>query len=149
MRRSIYIEGFSHGNNPVPAASVIDRWLMTGAVFGTDRVTGKVPEPLPEQCRLMFDNVGRILAAAGGGFEHVLKMTFFLHPEVPRELINQHWTTHFPDPTSRPARHVIVSDRLPASMRMQCDLVALLDAADAPATGRAQAATGMPMTSAA
>ena len=47
MRRSVYIQGFSHGNNPVPAASVIDRWLMTGAGFGTDRFTGEVPEPLP------------------------------------------------------------------------------------------------------
>jgi len=52
MRRSVYIEGFSHGNNPVPAASVIDRWLMTGAVFGTDRFTGKVPEPLGNRHRL-------------------------------------------------------------------------------------------------
>ncbi len=126
MRRSIYIEGFSHGKNPVPAASVIGHTLMTGAVFGTDRITGLVPESVDEQCRLMFVNVGRILEAAGGTFEDVLKMTFYLHPDVSRELVNAHWVKVFPDPASRPARHVVVSDRLPASMRMQCDLVACL-----------------------
>jgi enamine deaminase RidA (YjgF/YER057c/UK114 family) len=126
MRRSIYIKGFSHGNNPVPAACVIGCQLMTGAVFGTDPATGKVATELQEQCRLMFFNVQRILEAAGGSFADVLKMTFYLHPDVPRELINEHWIAAFPDPASRPARHVIVSDRLPASMQMQCDMVAYL-----------------------
>lgn len=127
MRRSIYIEGFSHGTNPVPAACLMGRTLVTGAVFGTVRETGKVPESVDEQCRLMFDNVARILQAAGGNFEHVLKMTFYARPGVSRELINTYWVTHFPDPASRPARHVIVSDTLPASMSLQCDLVAQLD----------------------
>lgn len=128
MRRSIYIEGFSHGKNPVPAASVIGNTLMTGAVFGTERATGEVPAAVEEQCRLMFENVGRILEAAGGRFDDILKMTFYLRPGVSRELVNQHWVARFPDPASRPARHVVVSDHLPASMSLQCDLVALLGA---------------------
>lgn len=128
MRKSIYIDGFSHGNNPVPAASVMGSILMTGAIFGTDRATGKVPASEEDQCRLMFDNVLRILEAAGGSFENVLKMTFYLRPEVPRELVNTHWVAAFPDAASRPARHVIVSGTLPASMAMQCDMVAHLDA---------------------
>jgi enamine deaminase RidA (YjgF/YER057c/UK114 family) len=128
MRRSIYIEGFSHGNNPVPAASVIGHTLMTGAVFGTVRGTGKVPELVDDQCRLMFENVGRILEAAGGTFEDILKMTFYTRPGVSRDMINTHWEARFPDPASRPARHVIVSETLPASMSLQCDLVAHLGA---------------------
>lgn len=127
-RKSIYIEGFSHGNNPVPAASVIGNTLMTGAIFGTVRETGKVPEGEAEQCRLMFENVRRILQAAGGSLEDVLKMTFYLRPEVSRELLNTHWVAAFPDEASRPARHVIVSNTLPASMSMQCDMVAHLNA---------------------
>jgi enamine deaminase RidA (YjgF/YER057c/UK114 family) len=127
MRKSIYIEGFSHGNNPVPAASVMGQTLMTGAIFGTVRETGKVPEAPEEQCRLMFENAVRILQAAGGSFANVLKMTFFLRPETSRELLNTHWVAAFPDPDSRPSRHVIVSNTLPASMSMQCDMVALLD----------------------
>lgn len=127
MRKSIYIEGFSHGNNPVPAATVMGHTLMTGAIFGTVRETGKVPEAVEDQCRLMFDNARRILEAAGGSFANVLKMTFFLRPETSRELLNTHWVAAFPDPDSRPARHVIVSTTLPASMALQCDLIAHLD----------------------
>lgn len=126
MRKSIVIEGFSHGNNPVPAASVIGNLLMTGAIFGTDPSTGKVATNVEDECRLMFHNAGRILAAAGGSFADVLKMTFYLRPEASRELVNQHWVQAFPDAQARPARHVIVSNTLPASMQMQCDLFAVL-----------------------
>ncbi|RYZ01003.1 MAG: RidA family protein, partial [Comamonadaceae bacterium] len=105
MRKSIYIEGFSHGKNPVPAGSLIGGQLMTGAIFGTDPGTGKVPADAGEECRLMFFNAGRILEAAGGGFADVLKMTFYLRPEASRELVNVHWVQAFPDPDSRPARH--------------------------------------------
>lgn len=125
MRKSINIEGFSHGKNPTPAGSVLGNLLMTGAIFGTDR-TGKVATEVQEECRLMFDNAARILAAAGGSFANVLKISFYLRPEVSRELVNEQWVQAFPDPDSRPARHVIVSDTLPASMQMQCDLVAVL-----------------------
>lgn len=126
MRKSITIDGFSHGQNPVPAASLIGNQLMTGAIFGTDPATGKVATDADEECRLMFFNAGRILAAAGGSFDDVLKMTFFLRPEASRELVNTHWVQAFPDADSRPARHVIVSGTLPASMRMQCDLTAVI-----------------------
>jgi len=127
MRKSITIEGFSHGKNPVPAASVIGNQLMTGAIFGTDPATGKIAPEVEDECRLMFDNARRILEAAGGSFANVLKMTFYLRPEASRELVNEHWVRAFPDAASRPARHVVVSTTLPASMQMQCDLVAVLD----------------------
>lgn len=126
MRKSIYIEGFAHGNNPVPAGSVIDNLLMTGALFGTDPSTGNIASDLDEQCRLMFHNARRVLLAAGGDWGDVLKMTFYIRPELSRELINTHWVQAFPDPASRPARHVQVSDRIPPSMAMQCDLFACL-----------------------
>lgn len=126
MRKSITIEGFSHGKNPVPAASVIGNLLMTGAIFGTEPDMGKVPADPEDQCRLMFHNAARILAEAGGSFADVIKMTFFIAPQASRELVNQHWVVAFPDAGSRPARHVIISPTLPAGMQMQCTLVAVL-----------------------
>lgn len=75
----------------------------------------------------MFDNARRILEAPHGSFANVLKMTFPGCPETSRELLNTHWVAAFPDPDSRPARHVIVSNTLPASMALQCDMVAHLD----------------------
>lgn len=126
MRKSVHIEGFAHGKNPTPAGSVIGNLLVTGAIFGVDPQNGKVASAPEEECRLMFHHAERILQAAGGSFADVLKMSFFLRPEVSRELVNEHWVKAFPDPDSRPARHVIVSHTLPASMQMQCDLMAVL-----------------------
>jgi len=127
MRQSIYIDGFSHGNNPVPAACLHRNHLMSGAIFGTNKTTGKVPESVELQCELMFDNARRILEKAGGSWEDVIKMTFYLKPEASRQLLNEHWIKIFPKESSRPARHVIVSNTLPATLHMQCDLTAILN----------------------
>ena len=130
MRKSIDIDGFSHGKNPTPAASVLRGLLMTGAIFGTDPSTGRLAEGLEAQCEHTFANAGRILAAAGASFPDVLKMTFFIAPNVSRELINAHWVKAFPDAASRPARHVMVNDRLPTGMLVQCDVFAVLPGRD-------------------
>lgn len=125
MRKSINIAGFAHGANPTPAASLLKGVLATGAIFGTDRSTGKLAESPEDQCRLMFDNAAAILEAAGGSFADVIRMTVYLRPGVARDIVNRSWVVAFPDAASRPARHVLVSDTLPAGMHMQCDLLAL------------------------
>src|SRR5260370_16891939 len=40
--------------------------------------------------------------------------------------INEHWIAAFPDPTSRPARHTLQNDHLPAKMLVQCDVIAVI-----------------------
>lgn len=125
MRKSIHIEGFGHGNNPVPAASLLKGLLVSGAIFGMDPATGRIAAGLPSQCELMLQHAERILRAAGCDWHDVVKMNFFLAPEVPRETVNQHWLRLFPDAASRPARHVLVNDRLPPGTLIQCDLMAL------------------------
>lgn len=125
-RRSIYVDGFGHGANPVPAACVAGGLLMSGAIFGLDPATGKLAAGAQAQCDLMFTTAQRILNAAGTSWDSVLKMNFFVGPDLPREMVNAHWTRLFPDPESRPARHVIVSDRLPPGMHLQCDMTAIV-----------------------
>ncbi|MET8808031.1 RidA family protein [Streptomyces sp. NPDC004546] len=56
------------------------------------------------QARQVFENLGRCLAAAGAGFEHVVKLTYFVTD-----------TAHLP--AIRAAR--IPDDRLPASSAVQ------------------------------
>lgn len=126
MRRSIIVDGFRHGDNPVPAACVVGNILMSGAIFGIDPETGKLADSVEAQCTFMFAILGDILAAGRCGLEDVVKMTFFLQPDVPRELINVEWVKAFPDETSRPARHVIVSQTLSSRMFMQCDVTAIV-----------------------
>lgn len=126
MRRSITIPGLAHGTNPIPAASVVGNVLMTGAIFGMDPSTKALAATADEQCALMFDHVRSILTAAGASLDDVVKMTFHLAPEVDRDVINRQWIEAFPDADSRPARHVVSAPRLPATMLLQCDMVAVL-----------------------
>lgn len=126
MQRSIRVPGLTHGANPIPSASVVGNILMSGAIFGMDPQTGALAPTADEQCALMFEHAGAILAAAGTTFEDVVKMTFHLDPTVEREVINRHWIRVFPDADARPARHVVPAPHLPASMLLQCDLIAVI-----------------------
>ena len=126
MRRSVMVEGFSHGPNPTPAASVVGNVLISGAIFGVNPATGKVAFSAEEQCSLMFAWAAKILTAGGCSFGDVVKMTVFLDRDTPRSLINDAWVVAFPDPASRSARHVIVSQTLPAGMLLQCDVAAIV-----------------------
>jgi 2-iminobutanoate/2-iminopropanoate deaminase len=125
-RRSIDVTGASHVN-PIPSASRRGPFVISGAISGTDPATGKVPEDLDQQCRLMFENVRRVIAAAGGTPDDIVKMTVWITDRSLREIMNRHWVAMFPDPASRPARHTLTSRDFSPPMQIQCDLMAVLD----------------------
>lgn len=123
-RRSIEVEGFSHGAQPIPAASRVGPLVMTGGVYGLDPATGAIPDDVEAQARLMFSNLARILEAAGVGLDRVARMTIFVKVPEARGAVNAEWLKAFPDPGSRPARHTLINEALPANMLVQCDATA-------------------------
>lgn len=127
-RRSIDVEGFNHGAQPIPAASRVGNIVMTGGIYGLDPATGKIPDDLGKQAELMFANLERIMRAAGAGMDRIVKMTVYVKVAEARAAVNAQWLAAFPDPTSRPARHTFQNDHLPANMLVQCDATAVLDA---------------------
>ncbi|MFT4096006.1 MAG: RidA family protein [Rhodoblastus sp.] len=126
-RRSIEVEGFSHGAQPIPAASRVGNIVMTGGVYGLDPQTGKIPDDVEQQAELMFSNLKRIMTAAGGSMDRIVKMTVYVKVPEGRPAVNKQWLEAFPDPASRPARHTFQNDHLPANMLVQCDATAVLD----------------------
>lgn len=126
MRKSIEVEGFNHGGQPIPAASRKGGLIVTGGVYGLDSATGKLPDDVGEQVRLMFVQLERIMAAAGGSVDDIVRMTFYTKAPAARPLVNQEWLRLFPDPASRPARHTLSYDGLPANMLVQCDAIAMV-----------------------
>ena len=127
-RRSIEVEGFGHGTNPIPAASRVGNMIMTGGVYGLDPATRAIPAGAAEQCRLMFANLKRILGAAGASPDEVLKVTVFIKDNGVRDVVNPEWTAMFPDPSSRPARQTLVNPHLAANMLIQCEATAVVAA---------------------
>lgn len=126
-RQSIEIEGYSHGPNPIPAASKIGNMVVTGGIHGMDPSTGKTPTDLAGQCVNVFANLRRILAAAGASPDDIIKMTFWIRDAGAREAINKEWVAMFPDPHSRPARHTLVYDKLSPAYQLQCDAIAVIE----------------------
>ncbi len=124
-RRSVNVAGASHAN-PIPSASRRGPFVVSGAISGTDPQTGKVPDDLDAQCRLMFANVRRVIEAAGGTPDDIVKMTVWITDRALRPILNKHWVEMFPDANSRPARHTATSTDLAAPMQVQCDLLAVL-----------------------
>ena len=125
-RRSIDVAGARHVN-PIPTACRRGPFLTTGAISGTDPATGKVAEDLDAQCRLMFENVRRVMAAAGGTPEDIVKMTVWISDRSLRETMNRYWVEMFPDAGSRPARHTVAHADFPSPMQIQCDVLAVID----------------------
>ena len=125
QRRSIEAGGVRHVN-PIPSASRRGPFVASGAISGADPETGVVPPDLVLQCRFMFENVRRIMAAAGGTPDDIIKMTVWITDRSLRDVLNRHWVAIFPDPHSRPARHTQTSHDLAPPMQIQCDVFAVL-----------------------
>lgn len=126
QRRSIYVGGQGHGSNPIPAASIKGGLLASGAVYGSPPKPAE-PIGLDEQCETLFANIDEILHAAGGSFDDVVHVAVSLADPSDRELLNKHWERAFPDPASRPARHVD-SEPMPAGARLiAAEFLAMID----------------------
>ena len=124
-RRSIEVAGVKH-TNPIPSACRRGPFVVSGAISGADSETGKVPEDLDAQCRQMFANVRRIMEAAGGSPDDIVKMNVWIADRKLREVLNRHWVEIFPDPHSRPARHTVAHAYFTPPMQIQCDLFAVI-----------------------
>lgn len=125
-RRSIFIAGFGH-ENPVPAASLIGRHLVSGVLTGRDPVGKEMPAGLDTQVANIFAHVRELMRAAGATIDDIIKITVWLAEDRyrDREALNREWTAMFPDAESRPARQVMAA-RFDGATLVQCDLQAVL-----------------------
>lgn len=124
-RRSIHVPGLHHGGLPIPVASVVGNVLASGGISPLDPDTGSVPEDTETQVELVFANLRRVLDAAGGRPEDVVKCTVFVLDKSIRPVVDKHWIDLFPDEASRPARHTLRTD-LPGPVQIQLEILAVL-----------------------
>ncbi|MDM0089885.1 MULTISPECIES: RidA family protein [unclassified Variovorax] len=122
-RTSVYVEGFSH-KNPIPAGCRVGPLLESGSIQGNDPATGRPAETIEAQCRFMLDNVRRIVEAAGGGTQDIVKLTVWMKDRSQRPALNVPWLEMFPDARSRPARHAIIAPELDMGKLIECSFTA-------------------------
>lgn len=106
QRTSIEITSLSH-LAPLPAASKVGPLLESSITTPFNPGTRDLPMTFAEQAENLFIHMEQMLEAAGGGWEHVAKITFFLAEPESRAKLNVPWLERFPDEASRPARHIM------------------------------------------
>ena len=125
IRRSIEVSGLHHGGLPVPQAAVVGGLLISSGISPLDPADGAVPEDVKHQVSLVFDNARRVLAAAGGTSEDIVKVTVFVRDKGIRPIVDEQWLILFPNPASRPARHMLRTD-LADPLQIQLEITAVL-----------------------
>ncbi len=126
-RKSIEVPGLEHVN-PIPNASRVGPFLVSGGIFGKDPATGKVPQGIEAQCEQTFANIRTVLAAGGATPEDVIKLSVWLKDIADRPVMNKHWVKLFPDAHSRPARHTFNTPDLRDPLLVECEVMAVIPA---------------------
>lgn len=88
-RRELRVESIADPISHYTDAVVFGNVVYVSGCVGSDR-SGRIlaPDNVVAQARLALENVGAVLAAAGTGFENVLKVTVFLTDVADRVPIN-------------------------------------------------------------
>ena len=123
-RRSVEANSVHHVN-PIPTASRVGPLLMSSIIPARTPGADEIPEDPEAQLANLFHHVGEMLEAGGATWDHVAKMTFYVPDLKLRDLINAPWVEHFPDPSSRPARHTQLAAG--AGSFISCDFVAYVE----------------------
>lgn len=90
-----------------------------------DPATGEfVSDDVSEQTEQVLKNLAEVLAAAGAGFENVVKTTIFLASMDDFALVNQVYGKYFSE--NKPARATVQAARLPRDAKVEIDCIAVL-----------------------
>jgi len=106
-KRTVLKKGLPHHNNPISTAVKIGQMVFSSAIGGHDPETNKAPADPARQVELAFENVRRVMDAAGGTTDDIAKVTVFLKDMKYREHVNREWLKMFPNEDDRPARHAV------------------------------------------
>jgi reactive intermediate/imine deaminase len=102
-------EPISHFTDAVRAGDLVFVSGVVAVDAGGQLVGG---DDVVEQARQVFRNMGEVLAAAGGGFEDVVKVTVFLTDVDDRPLVN-------------PVRQEVFGETRPASTLVEVSALAV------------------------
>ena len=96
--------------------------IFTSGQIPVDPATGAIAEGITAQAEQSCKNVGAILAAAGVGFENVVKTTCFLADMGDFAAFNEAYAKFF---TSKPARSCVAVKELPKGVLCEIEAIAV------------------------
>lgn len=111
---------------PFSHLSVHAGFAYTAGIIGQDRTTGALhPGGVSEQCTLMLDNLGILLAENGLDWSQIIKTTVYLTSYDDFDAVNTEYSRRFQ--ASYPARTTLHVAGLPLGASVQIDAVVAMD----------------------
>ena len=102
------------------------RTLYLSGQIPLDPATGQlVKGTIEEETGRVMENLRAVLAAAGAGFEHVVRTTIYLTDLADFARVNEVYGRHFA--SAPPARATVQVPALPRGARVEIDAVAVVD----------------------
>jgi len=125
VRQAIATDHAPKAIGPYSQAIKAGNLLYCSGQIPLDPATGALVQgDLAAQTRRVLDNVGAILAAAGTGFDRVVKTTVFLADMNDFAAMNEVYATYFTSPA--PARSTVAAAGLPKGARIEIEVIAAL-----------------------
>lgn len=125
MRAPVSTSAAPAAIGPYSQAITAGDFLFASGQIPLDPATGAlITGGIAEQTHQVLKNLAGVLAAAGVGFDKVVKTTVYLADMGDFAAVNEIYATYFPQPA--PARATVQAARLPRDVRVEIDLIAYL-----------------------
>ena len=126
MRTAIAPAGGPGALGPYSPALRAGNLLFLSGQIPLDPATGQLVQgDISAQTEQVMRNLGALLAAAGAGFQHLVRTTVFMADLSEFDAMNAVYARHVVAPP--PARATVQVARLPRDVKIEIDAIALLD----------------------
>jgi 2-iminobutanoate/2-iminopropanoate deaminase len=108
---------------PYSQAVEIDGFIYCSGQIGVNPKTGEIVKGgIKEQTKQIFENLTKILIAAGAGADDVVKITVFMTDLSEFKEMNDLYSTYFKKPY--PARSTVQVVKLPKGVKIEVEAIA-------------------------
>jgi 2-iminobutanoate/2-iminopropanoate deaminase len=126
VRQAVAAPGAPRAIGPYSPALRTGNLLFLSGQIPFDPATGTLVDgDIAAQTERVMRNIGTLLAAAGAGFEHVVRTTVFLADMNDFAAMNEVYGRFVVDPP--PARSTVQVARLPRDARVEIDVIAVIE----------------------
>jgi 2-iminobutanoate/2-iminopropanoate deaminase len=123
--RAVQTEAAPKAIGPYSQAVIAQGFVFCSGQIALDPATGAVIEgDVRAQTERVMKNLAAVLAAAGAGFDRVVKTTIFLKDLGDFAAVNEVYGAYFTG--AAPARAAVEVSRLPRDVKVEFDMVAAL-----------------------
>ena len=125
MKQEVKTDKAPKAIGPYSQGVIANGFVFCSGQIPLDPASGELNTgPIEEQARLVLNNLGAVLGAAGSSFDRVVKTTIFLQDMNDFSKVNQVYAEFFKTPF--PARATVQVARLPREARVEIEAIALV-----------------------